>query len=152
MIAPFIVAGLLYSRARERGEAQEPVLRPAHPVATSVWTGQEIAVVLLFALGGVLAFSTGPIGGIVAAAAAAVGLFLVWMSRRWKKREKQVATLIVGASPFAALAMGGLVPLADDSGFGSAALSLILLMPLGLAFGMIAAAVYVTVVLNRRRP
>ncbi len=153
LIAPFIVAGLLYSRARARADAEEPVLRPARQVATSVWTGQEIAVVVLFALGGVLTFVLGPLGMLMAAAAAAVGLTLMWTSRRWGRREQWVATVTIGATSVAILAIGAaFVLITEGSGFNAATLSLIFLIFVGLAVGMVAAAVYLTVVLNRRRP
>jgi hypothetical protein len=155
LIAPFIVAGLLYSRARGRADAEESVLRPARSVtaATAVWTGQEIAAVLVFVVGGVLALIIGPLGVLAAAAGAAVGLTLVWTSRRWDTRERSVATVTVAAAPLVAMALGAVfVLLVESSDIGDASLPLFFLLSVGLVLGMIAAAVYLTVVLNRRRP
>jgi uncharacterized membrane protein len=149
LIAPFIVAGLLYSRAKERAEAEGPVLRPTRQTATSAWTGQEIAVVLLFAAGGTVALIMFAFGILVAAAAAGVGLTLLWTSTRWDRSQQRAATIVVAAAPVLAFLLGTVWVLvvegADRAGAGIA------LLPIGLALGMIAASIYLAVVLNRRR-
>jgi hypothetical protein len=155
LIAPFIVAGLLYSRARTRADAEEPVLRPAGSLtaSTTVWTGQEIATVLVLAVGSVFALITGRLGVLVSVTAAAVGLTLLWTSRRWERREQRIATVTVGVAPVAAVALGGafVVVVGAFSDVGPA-FALFALLTVGLVLGMIVAAVYLTVVLNRRRP
>lgn len=151
LIAPFIVAGLLYSRARARAETEEPALRPARlaAVSTSVWTEQEIAAALLLAIGGVLALTSPLFGILVSAAAVGVGLNLVWTSRQWDRREQRTATIIVGAPPVLAVALGALwAVVVEGFDYASAGVSL---LPIGLALGMIAASIYLTVVLRRRR-
>jgi hypothetical protein len=152
LFAPFVVAGLLYSRARDRAAAEAPELRPTRPVATSsaAWTGQEIATVLVFAVGGILTFIFSPLGVMVALVAAALGLTLAWTSRRWERREQLTATVMVGATTVGVVALGAVVLLVEGS--GTARFPLLVLLPIGLALGQVAAAVYLTIVLNRRRP
>ena len=90
IIAPFVVAIVLVRRARARAdlEPQVPVVAAqAGPAATggaSPWGGLEIAAVLLLALGAFIVPVVGPVAGIVCA----------WMSQRWTRTEKWVATAI----------------------------------------------------------
>ena len=50
------------------------------------WGAVEVAAVLLLTAGGLLLPLVGP----------AIGLVLVWLSRRWTTREKLIVTVIVG--------------------------------------------------------
>lgn len=134
LVMPFVVAGLLYSQARARAAAEEPDFRPVSP-ATSPWTGQEIAAVWLLATATVVALVGIVVLGIgslpIAVAALVVGLILMWTSMRWTRREKVVGT-VIAIAPAALFAIAGAI-LAFAAMGGSAA------------------AVYLAVVLNRRR-
>ena len=95
LIAPFIVAGMLYSRAKTRAAAEEPVLRPAGSAArsTTVWTGQEIAAVWLLAAAALFAvvgaFVLGGIFGLaISLVVLMIGLVLVWTSARWRSGRR----------------------------------------------------------------
>jgi hypothetical protein len=100
VIAPIVVAGWLYSRARARAALEPPVeVVVAAPRTTSPWGGLEIAAVVLLAAGAFVLPGIGPV----------VGLVLAWSSTAWTTREKWVAT---------AIAAGGLlIPLVLLVGF-----------------------------------
>jgi hypothetical protein len=81
LIAPFVVAVVLYRLARRRADAEPPVLRTA---GGSGWTGLEITAVVLLGLGSFVLPLIGPL----------VGLVLVFSSQRWSSREKGIATIL----------------------------------------------------------
>ncbi|HSI92579.1 MAG TPA: hypothetical protein VK925_03720 [Jiangellaceae bacterium] len=149
-VAPFVVAGILYSRARARAALEPSVTRPARPATgTSPWGGNEIAATLVLALGGiaVILFSFSIAMG---AAAAVVGLVFVWASRRWTRREQKTATAIVGiVVALAAIAASIVALLVIRAGEDGSGLGALFMMPV--AISMIAAAVYLAVALNRRQ-
>lgn len=156
LIAPFIVAGLLYSRARSRAEAEEPVLRPARSVtaANTVWTGQEIAAVWLLAAGALLAVVGalvlgGVLGLVISLVVLTIGLVLMWTSGRWTQRQKAVS-MAIGVTPGVLVAIVIAVYAATDGSDLRIALAspLLAIMSIGVA----AAAIYLTVALNQRRP
>ena len=82
LVAPFLVAALLYSRARARAALEPPVWRAA-PMPGR-WGGLEIAAVALLSVGTFALPVVGPI----------VGLALLWNSQRWSSREKTIATVL----------------------------------------------------------
>lgn len=81
LVAPFVVAVVLYRRARRRADAEPPVPRGA---GGSGWGGLEIAAVVLLGLGSFVLPLVGPL----------VGLVLVFSSQRWSGREKGIATAL----------------------------------------------------------
>lgn len=92
LVLPFVVGGVLLSRARRRADAEPPVL----VTGTSRWGGLEIAAVLLLSAGAFLLPLVGPIAGLVCA----------WISTAWTTAEKWIATAITAAGlllPLAAL-------------------------------------------------
>lgn len=138
MIAPFVVAGVLYSRARARADAEPPVRRPAGTLAArrSLWTGTEITAVALLAAGSVTAFLLFPPPGVLIAVAAS--LPFVWASSQWTQQEKWNGTALAIA-PFVAL-----IPVAVLLGLGSPIYGAVIVGP-------VAAAVYLAIALNKRR-
>ena len=104
---------------------------------------------MLLAIGGVLALTSPLFGILMSAAAVGVGLTLVRSSKQWNRREQHIATVIVGAPPVLAIALGALWAVVVE-GFDHASAG-VSLLPIGLALGMIAASIYLTVVLSRRR-
>lgn len=138
LIAPFVVAGMLYSRARARADAEPPVRRPAATLATqrSSWTGTEITAVVLLGAGPVLAFLLFPPLWTVIALAA--GLPFVWASSQWTQPEKWIGTGIAVA-PLVAL-----IPVAVVLWLGSSVYGAVVVGP-------VAAAVYLAIALNQRK-
>jgi uncharacterized membrane protein len=92
LVLPFVVAGLLLTRARRRADAEPPVAVPASRVAPR-WGGLEIAAVVLL-IAGIVIPVVGPLAGLICA----------WASSAWTTAEKWVATVIA--------LMGAVVPLA----------------------------------------
>jgi hypothetical protein len=90
VVAPFVVAIVLVRRARARADLEPPT--PVQPSTTapgtSPWGGLEIAAVLLLAIGGFLLPVVGPAAGVLCA----------WLSDRWTRTEKWVATAIASVS------------------------------------------------------
>lgn len=88
IVAPFVVAIVLLRRARARADLEAPVpVVPTSggvPAGTSPWGALEIAAVLLLAIGPFLVPVIGP----------AAGLLCAWLSDRWTRTEKWVATAI----------------------------------------------------------
>ena len=82
LVAPFLVAAWLFSRARARAAVEPPVWRAAP--AQGRWGGLEIAAVALLSVGTFALPGVGPI----------VGLVLLWNSQRWTAREKGIATAL----------------------------------------------------------
>ena len=82
LVAPFLVAAWLFSRARARAALEPPIWRAA-PVPGR-WGGLEIAAVALLSVGTFTLPVVGPI----------VGLALLWNSQRWTSREKTIATVL----------------------------------------------------------
>lgn len=103
LIAPFVVAGVLYSRARTRADAEPPVHRPV--AAQRTWTGTEVTAVVLLAAAPVLALIlAGTLGTpIVTPLALLAGLAFVWASTQWTQREKWIGTGIAVAPILAAV-------------------------------------------------
>ena len=84
LVLPVVVAVVLYRRAAARA-ALEPPVAPEPGLAPAGWTGLEIAAVVVLAVGGFVAHLVGPV----------IGLVLAWVSPRWTRREKVVATAVV---------------------------------------------------------
>ncbi len=82
LIGPFVVASILYSRARARAAAEKPVV--IRTPQGAAWGGLEIGAVGLLSLGSFVAPVVGPF----------VGLALAWASPRWTQREKTIATVL----------------------------------------------------------
>jgi hypothetical protein len=97
VIAPVVVAGWLYAKARARAAMEPPTLvmvGPRRHIQDSPWGSVELAAVLLLAAGPFLLPVIGPI----------IGLVLVWSSQSWTTQEKGVATAIAASGvllPFA---------------------------------------------------
>jgi hypothetical protein len=89
LLAPFVVAVVLYRRARARAALEPPRLVAA---GSTPWGGVEVAAVVALGLGGLLLLV--PPGWLLAVPAVVVGLVLVWTSPRWTSREKLVSTLL----------------------------------------------------------
>jgi hypothetical protein len=132
VIAPVVVAVLLYRRAKARA-----ALEPPRPEATSPWGGLEISAVVLLALGAFVVPVLGPL----------VGLGLAWASPRWTQREKAVPTLlaVVPSVLAALLAAAGLMAL-RYSVLGTGGFLLLAVA----ALGPLAAAGHLTLTLSRR--
>jgi hypothetical protein len=94
VVAPIVVAGWLYSRARARAALEPPTIvvvgARQRGIRDSAWGTHELAAVFLLAAGALLLPVVGPL----------VGMVLVWTSREWTHREKWIAT---------AIASGGIV-------------------------------------------
>ncbi len=86
LLAPVVVAVVLYRRAQARA-ALEPAV--AVPERTGRWGGLEIAAVVLLGLGSFVMPLVGPL----------VGLVLVYVSQQWTSTEKVVATLLAFLPP-----------------------------------------------------
>ena len=97
LVAPFLVAALLYSRARARAALEPPVWRAAPPPGR--WGGLEIAAVALLSVGTFALPVVGPI----------VGLALLWNSQRWTSREKVIGTALASLPLLLPLVIGFLV-------------------------------------------
>jgi len=137
LLAPVVVAVVLMRTARRRA-AEQPVLVPAYgpQSAASPWGALETAGVLVLGLGGLLIPVIGPL----------VGLALVLSSPRWTRTDKLVASGLCVLPVLLPVAL-----IAVPSAAGEApAVSLLLLYPL-LLLGPVLAAVYLVVVLQRRR-
>jgi hypothetical protein len=80
LVGPLVVGGYLLHRALTRVDREPPV--PVAPEPRAEWGGVEIAAVLLLGPGTILLPVIGP----------AVGLTLAWISARWTRSEKFVAT------------------------------------------------------------
>lgn len=142
LVAPFVVAGVLVSRARARAAVEPPVLRPVREADASPWSGHEIAAVLLLAGGGLLVF-LGPL--LIGAIPLLAGLALAWGSRAWTRQERLIGTVALAVFPAALIAAIALATSEFDSDRVYRG------MYFGVALGAAAAAVYLAVVLNRRR-
>ncbi len=82
IVAPVVVAILLFVRARDRA-AVEPAVETWVPVAApSRWGGLEICAVVLLVGGALLLPVVGPVAGLVC----------VWASDAWTTKEKWIAT------------------------------------------------------------
>ncbi len=82
ILLPVVVAAVLLGRAGRRADVEPPV--PVRLGTSSRWGGLEIAAVLLLSVGGVVL----PLVGVVA------GLTCAWLSDRWTRNEKWVASAI----------------------------------------------------------
>ena len=145
LIAPIVVAAWLYSRARARAALEPPtlvVVGPRRPgIRESAWGTQELAAVFFLAAGALLLPVIGPL----------VGMVLVWTSTPWTAREKGIATAIgFGGILLPVLVLPLLtrdlrrshVRVGRQHHLRDASLLSILSFP--------AAALYLTIVLNRR--
>ena len=133
VVAPVVVAVLLYRIARRRAAQAPPGMVPSTAVASSPWGPLEISAVLVLGLGSFL----------VPFAGAVVGLVLACASPRWTLRDKAVAA-VLALSP-GALALVSLV-LSIPAWSGPGGIELLLLL---FVAGPLAAA-YLAVVLSRR--
>lgn len=143
LVVPFVVAGVLLSRARARAAEEPPVMRPLRSAAdrTSTWSGIEVTAVLLMALGGLVVF----VGILLIGAIPLVaGLVLVWVSKQWTRQHQLVGTAIVAGVPAVLMTFSALGTMEFDVERVYRALDF------GLGLGAAAAAVYLAVVLNRR--
>lgn len=82
LVAPVLVAVLLYRRARARAALEPPV--PVSPGSDRRWGGLEITAVVLLSAGAFFLPVVGPL----------VGLVLVYVSDRWTGGQKAVGTAI----------------------------------------------------------
>ncbi|HEX6234496.1 MAG TPA: hypothetical protein VFZ63_15320 [Jiangellaceae bacterium] len=126
LVAPFIVAGLLYSRARERAAEEPPVMRPYQQVTSPPWGAVEIMTLATLTLGAIAAFF---FVYFAAGVVALVGLVLLWASRVWSLNDKVVATIV--SLGVVAISVGVGIPV------------------LGLSIGALGAAAYLAIALNR---
>jgi hypothetical protein len=133
VVAPIVVAIVLYRIARRRAAQAPPTMVPAYGVAPSPWGPLEISAVLLLGLGSFLVPFVG----------ALVGLVLACVSRRWTVRDKVVAGVLV-LSPAVLMLVSFVLPLTGSSLPGGWEVLLLLLVA-----GPVAAG-YLAVVLSRR--
>ncbi len=87
VVVPFVVAGVLITRASRRLDTEPPVATLAGEPSTSRWGGLEVAAVLVLILAGLVLPVVGP----------AIGVLLVWLSSAWSRTQKWVATAICGS-------------------------------------------------------
>jgi hypothetical protein len=106
----------------------------ARRFAGSSWTGMEIAAVGFLAAGGLLFPVIGPV----------LALFLVWLSSRWRTREKVLAS-VIAAFPLLLVVLGIALGVDEDTDLGPADWLVILGFPLSGVF----AATYLSLVLSR---
>ena len=88
LVAPIVVAGWLYSRARARAALEPPTIvvvgARSGAIRESAWGTLELAAVFFLAAGALLLPVVGPL----------IGIVLVWTSQAWTSREKAIATAI----------------------------------------------------------
>jgi hypothetical protein len=104
LIAPIVVAGWLYARARARAALEPPTyvaVGPRRRIQDSPWGSVELAAVLLLSAGPFLLPVLGPI----------IGLALVWSSQSWTTEEKGIGTAIALSGLVVPLAFGFLFAL-----------------------------------------
>lgn len=110
LILPFVVGGLLLSRARARATAEQAAAAGASPAGAPAagapapgggatpWRGAEIGAVVLLAMAAFFTlfglFLFGPASLALAGACAITGVVLVWASAQWTLREKIVSTAL----------------------------------------------------------
>lgn len=99
LVAPVVVAVLLYRRARVRAALEPPV--PVVPAGARTWGALEITAVVLLSAGCFVLPVVGPL----------VGMVLVLLSDRWTGREKALGTAIALAPLLLLLTLGGVVAL-----------------------------------------
>ena len=133
VVAPVVVAVVLYRIARRRAAQAPPTVGPGSGAGSSAWGPLEVAAVVLLGIGGLVVPFVG----------AAVGLALACASPRWSVRDKVVAAAlallpaVLGVTSF-------VLPTPALSGPGGWELLLLLLVT-----GPVA-AVYLAVMLSRR--
>jgi hypothetical protein len=84
LIAPIVVAVVLFKRAAARAAKEPPVPITIEQLDAARWGGLEIAAVLLLSVGTFVVPIIAPIGG----------LALAWTSNAWTRTEKLVATAL----------------------------------------------------------
>ena len=84
LIAPIVVAVVLFKRAAARAAKEPPVPITIAQLGAARWGGLEIAAVLLLSVGTFVVPIIAPIGG----------LALAWASNAWTRTEKVVATAL----------------------------------------------------------
>jgi uncharacterized membrane protein len=93
LIAPIVVAVVLFKRAGARAAKEPPVPITLEQLEAARWGGLEIAAVLLLSVGTFVVPIIAPIGG----------LALAWTSNAWTRTDKVVATVLSLGAAFLGL-------------------------------------------------